>query len=808
MESIVYAVDWNQARENVVAGAAWFGASGGSGAEVIEQLRKPTALVCSANGDEHVLAGGRKKRDDLLLDMIRSCVSKDGTVLIPTDSSARVLELAYVLEHAWREAAGSTDGKNSLNNAALYLAGKKGHGTMRLARSMLEWMDEAIVREFEGGEGGEGMAGGKTSGGPKSAPGQDKKAGASHKGLGPFAFKHLNIIERRSKLEKILASKGPKVILAPNSSLEWGFSKDILRNIADNPDNLVLMTEPFVSAPEDSSTFAHNNNMGRIIWKWYCERRDGVALEKAPNGELLEQIHSGGRELTITDVKKTPLDSNQLLIYQQYLATQKQLQNTAQGRGNIPMETAVDALDDASSSSSSEDSESEQQGKVLNLSATVTHSNKRKMGLSDADLGVNILLRRRGVHDYYVRGKKGRERMFPYVPPKKRGDQYGEFIRPEEYLRAEEREEAQMQERKGAAGDLQAAPGQKRRWDKFGGDRKHGPNKRRQLSVDSGSHHTADGDVTLRGEPGTDGATDGDVSEEEADNERDISGPSQAVLVYSKLSLNARLAFVDFAGVHDKRSLEMLIPLIQPRNLILIGGTENETKTLAAECRNLLAARQGAAVTQSSKSNFDIFTPCIGDTVDASVDTNAWMVRLSRPLVRRLKWQNVSTLEVVALTGLLQSSETAAAQEETLEPSRKKQMINKEDAWKATGPVESQANQSLVKDHRVPVLDMLPVNLVAATRSVTKPLHVGDLRLSDLRKLMQSSGHAAEFRGEGTLLVDGFVVVKKSGAGKIEIESAAKPSKQDPRSLRRSNNGSFLAVKRKVYDCLAVVTGG
>lgn len=77
MESIVYAVDWNQARENVLAGAAWLGGSGGGGAEVIEELRKPTALVCSARGAErNAMAGGRKKRDDLLLDMIRSTVAK------------------------------------------------------------------------------------------------------------------------------------------------------------------------------------------------------------------------------------------------------------------------------------------------------------------------------------------------------------------------------------------------------------------------------------------------------------------------------------------------------------------------------------------------------------------------------------------------------------------------------------------------------------------------------------------------------------------------------------------------------------
>ncbi|KMU92363.1 hypothetical protein CIHG_10167, partial [Coccidioides immitis H538.4] len=80
MESIVYAVDWNQARENVIAGAAWFGSSGANRTDVIEQLRKPTALVCSAKGgDKFAPGGGRKKRDDLLLDMIRSCIARKGT---------------------------------------------------------------------------------------------------------------------------------------------------------------------------------------------------------------------------------------------------------------------------------------------------------------------------------------------------------------------------------------------------------------------------------------------------------------------------------------------------------------------------------------------------------------------------------------------------------------------------------------------------------------------------------------------------------------------------------------------------------
>ncbi|KAF3490959.1 cleavage and polyadenylation specificity factor subunit 2 [Arthroderma uncinatum] len=807
MESIVYAVDWSQARENVIAGAAWFGSSGGSGTEVIEQLRKPTALICSASGgDKLTLAGGRKKRDGLLLDMIRSCVAKGGTVLLPTDSSARVLEIAYVLEHAWREASDTGNSDEPLKNTPLYLAGKKAHGTMRLARSMLEWMDENIVREFEGGDGVEVGATGKAGGtaNQQSKNTQSQKSAAGQKSLGPFTFKHLNLVEHKAKLDSILESKGPKVILSPDTSLEWGLSKHVLKHIAESSDNLIIMTEPlnFSTEEQGGSSNSYGNILGCKIWKLYEERKDGVALEKSASGELLEQVHSGGKALTLTEVQRSSLDSDELLIYQQYLATQNQLQNTAQVRGNTTLENAADAMDDASSSSESEDSESEQQGKVLNFSVSLPHSNKRKMGLSDADLGVNILLRKRGVHDYDVRGKKGRERMFPYVASKKRGDQYGEFIRPEEYLRAEEREEAQVQDPRGPSGNIQSTPGQKRRWDKAGSGGNQGSNKRRQLSQPSDDNIPSNELSPPNGLVNSD-AENAEASEEDAESQTLTEGPSKATIVHSSLALNARLAFVDFAGLHDKRSLEMLIPLIQPRNLILIRGTKEETLALAAECRNLLSATRGASTTSTTKRGVDVFTPSIGDTVDASVDTNAWMVRLSRPLVRRLMWQNVSNLGVVALVGNLQSSQAISLQEEVLEQSKNK---GKGEAWKATGPVESQANQSLIKNEKIPVLDILPASLVAATRSVTKPLHVGDLRLSDLRKLMQSSGHSAEFRGEGTLLVDGFIAVRKAGAGKIEVEGAARPSPNNPTTMRHGT-GSFLAVKQKIYESLAVVSG-
>lgn len=801
MESIVYAVDWNQARESVVAGAAWFGGSGASGTEVIEQLRKPTALVCSTTGgDKFALPGGRKKRDDLLLDMIRSSLAKGGSVLIPTDTSARVLEMAYALEHAWRDAAEDSDGDNMLKEVGLYLADRKANTTMRLARSMLEWMDENIAREFEAAEGVDAAATQAQTKSDTQRSGGAQKSQAT-KAAGPFTFKHLKIVEKRKSLEKILADQKPKVILASDSSLDWGFAKESLRVLGEGPNNLLLLTESLhgVKVPEDAQV-SKRMTLGHMIWQWYEERKDGVALEKASDGELLEQVHGGGRELSWMDVQRAPLDSGEQLLYQQYLATKRQLDNTTQARGQEGLDNTADALDDRSSSTTSEDSESEQQGRVLNFSTSLAHSNRNKLGLSDEDLGVNVLLRRKNVHDYDVRGKRGRERMFPYVAPRKRGDEYGEFIRPEEYLRAEEREEIEMQQRRSEA---QTKLGQKRRWDesapngrRLSGDK----SKRRQLSRDGQDATSAVDDLSL--------ADDADAASSEDDDAdgHSFEGPSKVVYTKSTITVNARIAFVDFMGLHDKRSLEMLIPLIQPRKLILLGGMKEVTTTLASECKKLLAAKAGVDI--SSADAAVIFTPANGEVVDASVDTNAWMVKLSNGLVRRLKWQHVRNLGVVALTAQLRGPElTPPEDESSSESANKKQKLLKEESSSALSTSTADGvKPSADKSDVFPMLDVLPANMAAGTRSMARPLHVGDMRLADLRKIMQTAGHKAEFRGEGTLLIDGLVAVRKSGTGKIEIEATAQTAASNVLNAA-GGAGSFLAVKRKIYEGLAVVAG-
>lgn len=298
-----------------------------------------------------------------------------------------------------------------------------------------------------------------------------------------------------------------------------------------------------------------------------------------------------------------------------------------------------------------------------------------------------------------------------------------------------------------------------------------------------------------------------DVFEEDVfDNEpeEEIAGPSKAVFSTESVALNLRLAFVDFAGLHDKRSLQMLIPLIQPRKLILVSGLKDETLALAIDCRKLL----GAQIAGGGDKQVDVYTPEIGSTIEASVDTNAWTVKLTHSLVKQLRWQKVKGLGIVTLTGRLaavapSTVEVVAGREENI---NKKQKMEEEEVAGEIKEDESKAIQTVPEPKKTaePILDVVPTSMASATRSVAQPLHVGDLRLADLRKIMLSSGYTAEFRGEGTLLIDGCVAVRKLGTGRIEVESVG--AAQNGAAPQHRN--TFFAVKTKIYEGLAVVAGG
>jgi len=789
LESIVYAADWNQGRENLLSGASWL--SGGS--EIIEPLRRPTALICSSKGVEKSNPLSRKKRDDTLISLIRETIAQGGKVLIPTDSSARVLELAFLLNQTWRD---NIDGPHAdtYKNARIYMASKSSTSSVRFLNSMLEWVDDAVRGEAEAA-----MTKGKGQG----------------KATNPLDWKHVRQIEKRTQVARALARSKPCVMLASDASLEWGFSKQVLQALAGDQRNLIVLTERMAKVDQ-----LGQRSVGSQLWDAFHQQQG----QNSPQSGA-RVVNTDGVTLELHEASTTGLNADETALYQTYVARQQQLHSTLQGDNTMADATTTGPTDvieeEEESESEDEDEDAQHQGRALNLSAQLTQSSKRKVGLTDAELGVNVLLRGKSVFDYDVRNKRGREKMFPFVAQRARNDEYGDMIKPEDYLRAEERDEVDgVDMRDGVKNET--AVGQKRKWDNVAGKggakgRRGSKAQNKRQRQDKGKPHEPDDiDAAIARATGESlggaGGANGTAPEESSESEESDYEPEEAVsdepqkVIFTKhsLTMRCRIAHVDFSGLHEKRDLQMIIPLIRPRKLILIAGEQSETQTLADECRRLLGGEGDTATT-------DIFAPVIGELVDASVDTNAWTLKLSRQLVKKLTWQNVKGLGVVAITGRLDAApidEPVKAEDENVK--KKLKLIKGEEAAADTDTTSEALAKSL-DTPSIPILDLPTTTLATAGAPIqqqraTQPVHVGDLRLASLRQVLSTRAHTCEFRGEGTLLVDGTVVVRKSASGKIEVEADVKGLDQ-PQWATEEKKGSFYAVRDLIYRGLAVVAG-
>jgi cleavage and polyadenylation specificity factor subunit 2 len=146
---------------------------------------------------------------------------------------------------------------------------------------MLEWMDEGVVREFE-----------SIAGGDRRGRQRDDAEGKGNDGnkAGPFDFIHLNLVSTQSHLNRVLAdwSDRGKVIIASDSSLAWGFSREALIKLAADERNLVVLTE----RSDGGSGWAGS------LWEQWKEKTSGsTGEEKAATS--WQDVSLGGQHVQL-----------------------------------------------------------------------------------------------------------------------------------------------------------------------------------------------------------------------------------------------------------------------------------------------------------------------------------------------------------------------------------------------------------------------------------------------------------------------------------------------------------------------------
>lgn len=192
-EDIIYATDFNHKTEQHLNGCD----------RVFGKISRPSLLITDCINVDYLL-GKRKDREEQLIRYIQETVRSGGNVLISLDTAGRALELAHLLERIWQEPS------TGLQAYSLVLLNNFSYNVIEFAKSLVEWMSDKLMRQFEGQRNN------------------------------PFAFRNLHLCHNLTELSRI---QEPAVILASQPDLQCGFSRELFFTLSQNEKNTIIFTQ-------------------------------------------------------------------------------------------------------------------------------------------------------------------------------------------------------------------------------------------------------------------------------------------------------------------------------------------------------------------------------------------------------------------------------------------------------------------------------------------------------------------------------------------------------------------------------------
>lgn len=189
-EDILYAVDFNHKKERHIDGVAL---------ELLTAAAKPSILIANSRSifDVH---RNKKQRDAEFIEACVTTLRTGGSTLVPVAATARIFELLLLLEQHWTAERFSWP---------IFFVAPQSSRLVEHAKSMLEWMGEAVIREF----------------------------GATRHN--PFEMRHVTLLNSEAGLPA--PGVTPCVILATGDVERWGAARRLfMRYAASSAANCVI----------------------------------------------------------------------------------------------------------------------------------------------------------------------------------------------------------------------------------------------------------------------------------------------------------------------------------------------------------------------------------------------------------------------------------------------------------------------------------------------------------------------------------------------------------------------------------------
>lgn len=760
LEKVIYAPSWNHSKDSFLSSSSFLSAATGN---PLTQLMRPTVLITNTDLGSNL---PHKKRAEKFLQLMDATLANGGAVLLPTSLSGRFLELLHLVDHHLQS-----------QPIPVYFLSYSGTKVLNYASSLLEWMSSLLVKEWEAAS--------------------SASMNSANKNNFPFDPSKVDLLLDPKELIQL---SGPKIVLCAGTDMNSGdVSFEALKFLCLDQKNTILLTERTHFADDFSINARLFSEWTRLSKDKYGKVEDGLAIGYEGSIPL--------KGLTRED----PLSGSELASFQDRINHQrkKKLFEQVRDRKNQNLLNADNLDEDDSSSDEDADGVSSDEEEVVtnggesenattstvDVDTIVTQdafvADQMKQTLDDElplDVKINHKL-------------KPRQAMFPYIPPhKKKYDDYGEVIDIKDYQRAEDLTNAKLildSKRKFEQED-------KLKWGNDD-DRRNGRGGGIQNSRLT-PQETLNNQILQK-------------------NLHTVFQPRKRVNASNTQDLKFRcsLSFVDLAGLVDLRSLSLIVSSLKPFNLILLPDAtksadlaedydglpavkqmfeqlqamqEKEQNKLSllnsSRALSLVSIRGGLTGRNNGKYSgpsrmaihavdYDTSLKIGVDEQEDSLALTNFEVVLEDDIVDTLKWQKVDgNYRVAQAYGELElhnphtPNKRAKTVSDYINPSTQFSFkyISKEEFMKR------QAESNLEVTHH---------------ENTTAPkFAIGNIRLPELKRKLIARDMNAEFKGEGTLVVNGKIAIRKVTYGSIEGDDTGDIE----------IDGSVGPLYYKVKDCI------
>ncbi|KAF7489647.1 Cleavage and polyadenylation specificity factor subunit 2 [Sarcoptes scabiei] len=231
--------------------------------------------------------------------------------------------------------------------------------------------------------------------------------------------------------------------------------------------------------------------------------------------------------------------------------------------------------------------------------------------------------------------------------------------------------------------------------------------------------------------------------------------PTKCVTSIERVSVEARIEFIDFEGRSDGESIKKLIKMIRPHRCILIRTNDLESaESFVNYCRT---------------NDFRLKDALVSSLRFSSYKDGAELAWVEGEIEMNLSESILPQHEEIASTAMATIAEN-----------------ENENAMENVKNIEPKEDQKQSNRSSIPILKQLQFSKITPHQTI----FVNELKLSDFKQILMKHGIQAEFSG-GVLLCKGQVEVKRTESGRIQLEGTV--------------SDDYFKVRKLLYEQYAIL---